>query len=1213
MEQNLLRPVSGIKPPSCLVLEENIAENFKTFKQKWLNYAILINLPTYPKEYQVALLLNTLGDEALKVYNGFHFATPENDRTIAEIIAKFEQFAVGEVNKTNERFMFNKRVQKDGETFESFQSSVRSLVKSCNYCPNCVDSIIRDRLVLGISDQTTQQSLLRERNLTLQQCIDICKAAENVSIQTKILRPEMVNSVRIKSKNMTPKKYKSFDQSRPSNAPDSSECGCKFCGSQHRMNRDDCPAWGKTCNKCKRRNHFANKCPNKKKHDAHRVRNVNETEGSEDERINSVNNGSEKPVKCKMIVDSKTIIFTIDPGASVNIIPFKMVKHKKIRRTSKNLKMWNESKVNPVGTIELMLTNPANNDRNLVEFVVVKENYIPLLGAGTSTKMKLVTIHKENIEQIFSVMSGDKFKEAKDIFNDELGSFKGKIKLTVNENVTPVVMPSRRVPLALRPKLKVELKRLESLGVITPVNEPTPWVSQIAITQKKSGKLRVCLDPQELNKALLREHYTLPVLEDSLHELSKSKVFSKADLASGYWHVQLDDSSSMLTTFQTCFGRYRWLRLPFGLSVSSEIFQKKLNQELLGLSGVLCIADDVLIHGSDYEEHNKNLDAFLVRCCERNIKLNPDKFQLRMSEISFMGHLITKDGLHSDPEKTRAINEMAPPCSLEELRRYLGLVNYLSKFLPNLTEVTAPMRNLTKKSVPWVWSSVQQDAFDKVKKMVTKAPVLAFYDPEKELTVENDACEHGLGSVLLQEGRPVAFASRSLTDTERNYAQIEKEMLAVTFGLEKFHQYTYGRRVTIITDHKPLVSIMKKPLSKAPNRLQSFLLRTQKYSFDIIYKPGNMIPVADTLSRAPLPDKPKSDNVYVNNISHLSIKDKRLDDIRSATLKDNAMGKLKTVIMEGWPAERSNLPSELIPYFSYRDEMTVQDGLILCGERVVIPCAMRKEIKEKLHVGHMGINSCLRRARNLVFWPAMSSEIRQYIETCDICACFGAKQPQEPFHMHDIPDHPWQKVGTDIFTLQGRNYLVTTDYYSNFFELDFLPETTSEVVVSKMKHHFARHGIPNVVISDGGPQYTGEKFQKFSKSWGFSHETSSSGNSKANGAAEAAVKIAKGMMRKCHLSKEDPYIGLLNIRNTPQEGLASSPAQRLFGRETKTQIPCARENIQRHKPYKELLEDKRMDVVNRRNEGRPLSSSIQVTLFECSLCSMARKNGSKQL
>ena len=229
------------------------------------------------------------------------------------------------------------------------------------------------------------------------------------------------------------------------------------------------------------------------------------------------------------------------------------------------------------------------------------------------------------------------------------------------------------------------------------------------------------------------------------------------------------------------------------------------------------------------------------------------------------------------------------------------LVNYLSKFLPNLTDVLHPLQNLTRKDVPWNWSSTQQNAFEKIKEMVTNTPVLAYYNVNEELTVENDASEYGLGSVLLQEGKPVAYASRTLSQCERNYAQIEKEMLAITFGLEKFHTYTYGRQVTVVTDHKPLISIIKKPLSRAPKRLQALTLRAQAYNFDIVYKPGKNIPLADALSRSPVDSSPETEKVHVNNLSYVPVKPEHLEEIRMATQTDETLKTLQQVISQGWP------------------------------------------------------------------------------------------------------------------------------------------------------------------------------------------------------------------------------------------------------------------------------------------------------------------------
>ena len=610
-------------------------------------------------------------------------------------------------------------------------------------------------------------------------------------------------------------------------------------------------------------------------------------------------------------------------------------------------------------------------------------------------------------------------------------------------------MPDRRIPLSVRPALKEELDRMMSLGVITPVNDHTPWVSQLVITLKKSGKLRVCIDPKDLNKALRREQYTLPILEDTLHELAQSRVFTKADLAQlhvGYWHVVLDDESSKLTTFNTCYGRYRWLRLPFGTCVSSEIFQKRLLQALQGLDGVICIADDIIVHGKDTDEHDKRLHAFLSRCREIGIKLNKEKLRLRTDSISFLGHLITAQGLLPDPDKVKAIMHMSPPTNVSELRTFIGMVNYMAKFLPNLN--LKPLTNLTRKDIPWNWSTAQSEAFEIIKNQICSAPVLAIYDPSKELTLECDASEYGIGCTIRQEGKPVAYASRTLSSTECRYAQIEKEMLAIVFGLQKFHHYTFGRKTSVLSDHKPLIAIVKKTLSKAPKRLQSMLLRAQMYDFELSYSPGKTIPVADALSRAPLPSSDET-TYGVNNLTFSPVKEKPTEEIRAVSQNDEEMMQLMKVITTGWPENKSEVPLSVKPYFSYRDELTVQDGLVLRGERLVVPRALRGKMKQKCHAGHLGINSTLRRARDVLYWPGMSQQIREYVETCGVCASMPAKQPEQPVICGEIPTRPWQRVGCDIMTFEQRNYLITTDCYSSYFEVDRLPDISAETVIKK--------------------------------------------------------------------------------------------------------------------------------------------------------------------
>ena len=1178
-----VRPVSGIKPPLPFAVTDsrNLPDNWKLFKQKWKNYVTIVGLDTQPRSYQVALFLHTLGDDALRIYNGLPFESNEDTRTVNEIITAFDNFCVGEVNTTYERFVFNSRCQRDGESFDSFISSLRSLVKTCGYCDNCVDSLVRDRVILGIKDGTTQTALLKERNITLARAIDLCKAAENASAQHKLLHSDSVNKVLSKSKQRSAEphattsgksqKYRPQHQrSEKSSKPLTRQCN--FCAKTHEMRKEMCPAWGKKCSKCGQLNHVAVKCPNSKKQKVQLVQDERSDSSDTDEWIGQVSDctgTSDRQVKCRLLVgpDKAPVTFQVDTGATCNILPKKFVSTA-YTPASTSLTMWNNTSVQPLGLCRTSVRNPATGKKYSVEFVVVDEHLAPLIGYRASQAMGLVSINSDNMERVQQLSGKPDATQPEvsmfpNVFSGELGTLPGKHTLKVASNVTPVVMPDRRIPLAVRPALKAELDRLTTLEVIEPAEEATPWVSQLVVAKKKSGAIRVCIDPRELNRALVREHYTLPILEDTLHEMRDAKMFTKADLSSGYWHIQLDDESSNLTTFQTKFGRYRWLRLPFGLNVSAEIFQRKLLEALQGLPGIVCIADDVVIYGKDREEHDRHLHLFLKRCSDQGIKLNASKMEWRLNTITFMGHKITSDGLCSDPEKVRAITEMSPPTNVQELRRCLGLVNYLSKFVPRSASVLTPLQNLLKKDVPWNWSESQQHAFDSIKLLITSAPVLAFYDPQKELTLENDASEYGLGSALYQDSKPIAFASRTLTSAERNYAQIEKEMLALCFGLEKFRHYTYGRKVNIITDHNPLVAIVKKPLSKAPKRLQSMLLRSQTYNFELSYKAGKSIPVADALSRSPLNIQHDSMTVFhQDNVAMIAIKDHRLQEIKYATEKDDTLSQLKSVIANGWPQHHAALTPALKPYFGYRDELTTHDGLVLRGPRVVIPASMRKEMKERVHCGHVGINSSIRKAKDLIFWPGMSKEIRQFVESCSVCVSMPDQQPKEPLIVHEIPSRPWEKVATDLFTVNNKNYLITVDYFSNFFEIDYLPDTTSDTVIKKLKQHFARHGTPVTVISDGGPQYTSEIFKTFSEKWGFTHTTSTPGNPQSNGCAESHVKIAKKLMIKSAKAKEDQYLALLHWRNTPTEGLTSSPVQRLMGRRTQTPLPTSEQLLQ---------------------------------------------------
>ncbi|XP_063441937.1 uncharacterized protein K02A2.6-like [Mytilus trossulus] len=755
-------------------------------------------------------------------------------------------------------------------------------------------------------------------------------------------------------------------------------------------------------------------------------------------------------------------------------------------------------------------------------------------------------------------------KEYADIF-EGTGKLQGKYHLELDNTANPVVHPPRKVPVAIKEKLKSELDRLTKLEIIKPVSTPTPWVSSL-VTVVKPDKLRICIDPKHLNQQLKRSHYPLPTLDDLLPELSRAKVFSVVDAKNGFWHVELDEESSLLTTFNTPFGRYRWLRMPFGLSSAPEEYQRRQDQTVEGLPGVRSIVDDILIYGEgDTEEeaiddHDRKFRALMERCRERNSKLNKEKFKLKLKEVRFIGHLVTSEGLKPDPENIRAVIDMPKPTDVSGVRRILGIVTYLSKFLPKLTDICEPLRKLTLKDSEFCWIENHDKALEEIKRLVTAEPVLKYYDPKLQLKVQSDSSQTGLGAAVMQEDRPVAYASRALTDTETRYAQIEKELLSVIFGLEKFHSYTYGRTVNVISDHKPLESIMKKPLHVAPKRLQRMLLRLQKYDKILQYRPGKEMYLADTLSRAYLKETSDSSNTTdeiesINMIDELPISEERISELQEHTRKDQQMQELKEVIQEGWPSNKWNVPSNVSIYFDIRDELTLQNGLLFKGERVIIPKSLRTVMIKKIHSSHIGIEGCLRRARESLYWPGMNAEVKDYIQRCETCRTFERKQQKETLISHEIPSRPWSKVGIDLMTFQSKNYLVTIDYYSNYWEVDYLEDTLALTVIRKLRAQFARHGIPDVCFTDNGPQFDCGEFRKFSRLWEFKHDTSSPLYAQSNGKVEQTVQTVKRLMKKSKFDKKDPYLAFLDFRNTPTEGFDNSPAEKLMNRKTRTLLP----------------------------------------------------------
>ena len=984
---------------------------------------------------------------------------------------------------------------------------------------------------------------------------------------------------------------------------------CPGCGGGfHQGGRKQCPAYNLTCHTCKRVGHLAKVCRGRKQPlpaQPHPSTMAVQTTPHQDPQINASqadngNNIEPAPtinVHISSLNGDTEIPALPDSGADISVAGKVALgclgEHEDNLLPSQIIpRAVNGTRMHPIGKLPVKF---ALRGRQYVEDLHIYPNVKGVLLSWKAAKglnilpqcypqpcgIPSVNSNATPVTTNHAVTSQQIMQEFPTVFDGHIKTMEGeKFHIALTDDAEPFCIKAPRViPFAYRDKLKAELELLQQQGIIAPVTEPTEWCAPIVVTPKKdTDDIRMCVDLSRLNKYVKRERYQSLTPSQAVADIhaNNAKIFTKLDAMKGYHQCPLHEDSQLLTTFITPFGRFKYLRVPYGISSISEHYNRRMDEAFAGLTGYRRIVDDVIIYDSDITEHTDHVRQFLQRCAEKHITLNVSKWKFAEPQADFAGFTVAANGYRVDQSIIEAIAKFPTPTNRTDLRSFVGLANQLSASTATLAGLLTPLRPQLSTKNEFTWSSELDQAFIKAKESLTSAPTLSYFDPNKPTRLCTDASRQGLGFVLQQKVGDnwvlIQAGSRFISDTESRYAIIELELLAVSWAIYKCKLFLAGLpHFKVITDHHPLIPILNNHrLDEIENpRLQRLKTRIIGYNFTAEWVKGILNHAPDALSRNPVsdPQPPEMlaerdiDNDPVHTLTEVRAimnehqENLRLQDLRKQAEEDSEYQQLRHYILNGFPDQ---LPDECKRYWSVRNQLALDDNLIVYGCRVLIPSMMRRHILQQLHESHQGSVCTKQRARLTVYWPGIDNDIDNIIIlACKQCQDCLPSNPREPIILKPKPSRPFQEVAGYFCSYAGQDFLILVDCYSDW--PDIIPmghNTTTPRLTAVLKQSFCRTGVPDVFWSDQGPQFTAKSFQDFAKTWGFRHITSTPMYPQSNGKIEATVKSMKKLVQTSwtgrYIDDDKLTRALLQYRNTPSRKDGLAPAMKLFGKPIQT-------------------------------------------------------------
>lgn len=1157
-------------------------EKFEQYVERLEQHFILHNAVN--DEPKKACLLASIGPETYSLLKNIFAGVDLSKKKYNDLVSELTRHFKESVNKFAARHVFNQSNLKPGQSYADWAVELRGLASDCDFTcesKSCsatfIDSMIIDVIIRRTPHAEVRRRCLQDSKLTLQTLIDmadnyvnVCQADRTVQGERETQNEDislLSGSYKTKfNKRNNPKSQRNY--STQANVLK----GCPSCFSLHP--RSECPAKSQTCRRCSKIGHFASVCRTDLKKMGTNLSShcVTEMENDEIEQVEFINSlqyeRKQNRIFIPLNVNGVHVDFQWDSGATCSIIgndTHRLIGSPLIHPVSSILRTCGGHELPVKGKCNVTVSLGSKTIQNLSLLVIDSHKCANLMGIPWSdefglTEGGMAALHQyandaclEPIGEHMSVQTprfesydvDKKLEEIKQkhpsVFATGIGRCeKTKAHIQIKQNEKPVFKKARTVPFSQMKPFKTELDRLVEQGVLEKI-EYSDWAVPTVAVTKPNGKLRLCGDFVEVNQRSETQQHPIPHIDEIMSKLRGGQRWTTLDMSDAYFHLELDEESKKVCVINTIFGLYRYNRLPFGVSSAPAIFQSIIDKMVSSLNGVASYLDDIIVTGSNDKEHWENFEKVVAAMEEFGFRVKTEKCTWFAEKCTYLGFEISADGRRPAPTAVNAIQNLPRPKSVDEVQAFLGKVGYYASFIPNLSSKAAPLNALRRKGTEFSWTDDCENAFFDIKKTLIKETCLTHFNPKKELILATDASPYGIGVVLSQveEGveKPIAFGSKSLTVAQRNYSQLDKEGLAVIFGVTKFHKYLYGRRFTLQLDNKPL-SYIFSPTKEIPlmasQRMIRWILKLRAYDFKITLRSTSQHANADCLSRLPAGEDRLFDSMEENDDEEAAHQIEAqifnapfdADTVAKETNSDSTLSTVKNFITENkWPVRLSPETEYVRSYWQQRNRLFIHENILMLAceseNRCIIPESMRNGILEILHTAHFGVVRMKQTARRYVWWPNISRDIEMFCKRCDSCRK-SASNPKQTYSSWPEPQEPWHRIHVDYAgPFFGKMWLVVIDSKSKFPYIGMLDikQTTSENTVEVLKQIFSIEGLCDVIVSDNGAQFTSKIFEDFCESLGIKHITSPSYHPASNGEAERFVSTFKSHMLK--LRRED--------------------------------------------------------------------------------------------